>query len=54
MGLFNKNSAKREPVKRIVHINSGEHDKNYAGNYTSTTKYSIWTFLPKALFEQYR
>ena len=40
--------------KRVVHINTGEHDKHYAGNATSTTKYNVWTFLPKALFEQYR
>jgi len=26
----------------------------YRGNRTSTTKYSLLTFLPKALFEQYR
>jgi len=26
----------------------------YPGNRTSTTKYTLVTFLPKALFEQYR
>ncbi len=28
--------------------------KEYRDNYTSTTKYSLLTFLPVALFEQYR
>lgn len=27
---------------------------NYRGNRTTTTKYNALTFLPKALFEQYR
>lgn len=28
--------------------------QNYAGNYVSSTKYTIGSFLPKALFEQFR
>ncbi|CAM9001167.1 unnamed protein product [Rhodiola kirilowii] len=28
--------------------------RNYVGNYVRTTKYSVWSFLPKALFEQFR
>ncbi|XP_031494819.1 putative phospholipid-transporting ATPase 9 [Nymphaea colorata] len=28
--------------------------KNYATNYVSTTKYTIATFIPKSLFEQFR
>ncbi|GFR43006.1 hypothetical protein Agub_g4006 [Astrephomene gubernaculifera] len=43
-----------EQEKRVVNINTGQHDRSYAGNATTTTKYNIWTFLPKALFEQYR
>ncbi|KAG2495688.1 hypothetical protein HYH03_006288 [Edaphochlamys debaryana] len=43
-----------EQEKRVININTGHHDRHYAGNETSTTKYSVWTFLPKALFEQYR
>ncbi|GLI58430.1 hypothetical protein VaNZ11_000135 [Volvox africanus] len=54
MKLFRQGSRPREAEKRLLCINAGEHDKKYAGNYTSTTKYTIWTFLPKALFEQYR
>mmetsp|Transcript_27778 Transcript_27778/g.60863 ORF Transcript_27778/g.60863 Transcript_27778/m.60863 type:complete len:1303 (+) Transcript_27778:244-4152(+) len=39
---------------REININSGEEHPEYDVNYTSTTKYNILTFLPKALFEQYR
>lgn len=28
--------------------------RNYADNYVSTTKYTVATFLPKSLFEQFR
>lgn len=38
---------------RVVNI-SGDVDKLYLANVTSTTKYNLFTFLPKALFEQYR
>ncbi|GMN57961.1 hypothetical protein TIFTF001_027063 [Ficus carica] len=43
---------------RVVHCNDPEGFDttvfNYAGNYVSTTKYNIATFLPKSLFEQFR
>ncbi|XP_051115700.1 probable phospholipid-transporting ATPase 4 [Andrographis paniculata] len=43
---------------RIVYCNQPEmHDQEplkYCSNYVSTTKYNIITFLPKALFEQFR
>ncbi|KAG8656468.1 hypothetical protein MANES_04G141200v8 [Manihot esculenta] len=43
---------------RIVHCNQPRmHRKKplkYCSNYISTTKYNIITFLPKALFEQFR
>lgn len=29
-------------------------DLNYASNYVSTTKYTLATFIPKSLFEQFR
>ncbi|KAG2453313.1 hypothetical protein HYH02_001537 [Chlamydomonas schloesseri] len=59
---FPKRKA-HEESKRVVHINGSHHThigdghllhKQYKGNATSTTKYNVWTFLPKALFEQYR
>lgn len=28
--------------------------RNYGGNYVSTTKYTLASFLPKSLFEQFR
>ncbi|KAL0396991.1 UNVERIFIED_CONTAM: putative phospholipid-transporting ATPase 4 [Sesamum calycinum] len=43
---------------RIVHCNQPDmHTKKplkYCSNYISTTKYNIITFLPKAIFEQFR
>ncbi|XP_042411873.1 probable phospholipid-transporting ATPase 4 [Zingiber officinale] len=43
---------------RIVHCNQPQlHRKKplkYTSNYITTTKYNIITFLPKALFEQFR
>ncbi|KAJ6812932.1 putative phospholipid-transporting ATPase 4 [Iris pallida] len=43
---------------RIVHCNSPKiHHRQplgYPSNYISTTKYNIVTFLPKAIFEQFR
>ncbi|KAF8393599.1 hypothetical protein HHK36_021843 [Tetracentron sinense] len=43
---------------RIVYCNQPRvHQKkplNYPSNYISTTKYNIITFLPKAIFEQFR
>eukprot|EP00195_Chlamydomonas_chlamydogama_P002386 CAMPEP_0202922204 /NCGR_PEP_ID=MMETSP1392-20130828/77797_1 /ASSEMBLY_ACC=CAM_ASM_000868 /TAXON_ID=225041 /ORGANISM="Chlamydomonas chlamydogama, Strain SAG 11-48b" /LENGTH=1321 /DNA_ID=CAMNT_0049615821 /DNA_START=167 /DNA_END=4132 /DNA_ORIENTATION=- len=39
---------------RVVKINCGFDHHGYGGNLTTTTKYNLVTFLPKALFEQYR
>ncbi|KMZ65115.1 putative Phospholipid-transporting ATPase [Zostera marina] len=42
---------------RIVHCNQPSHHKKpfcYPNNKISTTKYNLMTFLPKALFEQFR
>ncbi|XP_074558346.1 putative phospholipid-transporting ATPase 4 [Curcuma longa] len=43
---------------RIVHCNQPQlHRKKpfkYSSNYITTTKYNVVTFLPKALFEQFR
>ncbi|KAJ8643386.1 hypothetical protein MRB53_005134 [Persea americana] len=43
---------------RVVHCNQPRlHRKkplNYPSNYISTTKYNVITFLPKAIFEQFR
>eukprot|EP00882_Tetradesmus_deserticola_P016654 GHRQ01017795.1.p2 GENE.GHRQ01017795.1~~GHRQ01017795.1.p2 ORF type:complete len:115 (-),score=17.65 GHRQ01017795.1:189-533(-) len=43
---------------RVVKFPPGEQlhaaEKSYAGNRTTTTKYSLLTFIPKSLFEQYR
>lgn len=43
---------------RTVHCNDpGKHQKKplkYCSNFTSTTKYNVVTFFPKAIFEQFR
>ncbi|XP_004299251.1 PREDICTED: putative phospholipid-transporting ATPase 9 [Fragaria vesca subsp. vesca] len=43
---------------RVVHCNDPEcleaTAKNYKSNYVRTTKYTLATFLPKAVFEQFR
>ena len=44
--------AANEP--RVITINRGHVHLNCKGNYTSTTKYNVVTYLPKALFEQFR
>jgi hypothetical protein len=40
--------------KRIVTINSGPQPAKFISNRISTSKYSVITFLPKFLFEQFR
>ena len=45
-------TAANEP--RIIKVNGGHVHEHFKGNYTSTTKYNPVTYLPKALFEQFR
>jgi len=40
--------------KRIIAVNRGPQDDIYISNSISTSKYSLVTFLPKFLFEQFR
>ena len=40
--------------KRTIGINSGPQTTKFVTNCISTSKYSILTFLPKFLFEQFR
>lgn len=43
---------------RLVYCNDSERleavSLNYGSNYVRTTKYTVATFLPRALFEQFR
>ena len=39
---------------RVITLNKGHAHDHYKGNYTSTTKYNVVTYFPKALFEQFR
>lgn len=40
--------------KRIITVNHGPQTTKSLTNHISTSKYSILTFLPKFLFEQFR
>jgi hypothetical protein len=40
--------------KRIITINSGPQPAKFISNRISTSKYSLLTFIPKFLFEQFR
>ncbi len=42
-----------ENSNRVVPINKAA-SLPYKGNHARTTKYTLLTYLPKALFEQYR
>ena len=55
-GLFASccGGAKEQEANRTVRINQGNPHEGYRNNETHTTKYNLLTFLPKALFEQYR
>ncbi|KAI8533695.1 hypothetical protein RHMOL_Rhmol10G0029200 [Rhododendron molle] len=48
----------KKGYSRVVYCNDPENpvavQLNYGGNYVSTTKYTAWNFIPKALFEQFR
>ena len=48
----------RAPAKthqpRVLFFNDGQQHLTFQGNYVSTTKYTIFTYFPKALFEQFR
>ncbi|UJR35768.1 hypothetical protein I4U23_028516 [Adineta vaga] len=53
----NPNSAPThmdDDTKRIITINHGPQQTKFISNYISTSKYSILSFLPKFLFEQFR
>ncbi|CAN6305229.1 unnamed protein product [Urochloa humidicola] len=53
---FRRQPQPMAPTLRTVYCNDREANApvGYKGNSVSTTKYSILTFLPKGLFEQFR
>ncbi|KAJ0971346.1 hypothetical protein J5N97_019305 [Dioscorea zingiberensis] len=57
-GSIDPHSVEGPGYSRIVYCNKpeahGRRPVKYPSNYTSTTKYNIITFLPKAIFEQFR
>ncbi len=42
------------PPHRRILLNQAQQPQKYKGNYVATTKYNLLTFLPKALYEQFR
>jgi phospholipid-transporting ATPase len=42
-----------ESPHREVLLNAGPQPRRYAGNTTTTTKYSLWSFVPRLLLEQF-
>lgn len=40
--------------KRIITVNHGPQTTKFLTNHISTSKYSLLSFLPKFLFEQFR
>ncbi|KAJ4887081.1 putative phospholipid-transporting ATPase 12 [Raphanus sativus] len=44
----------RSGFSRVVHCNQPESADDYCDNYVRTTKYTLASFLPKSLFEQFR
>ncbi|XP_059148983.1 phospholipid-transporting ATPase ID-like isoform X1 [Physella acuta] len=56
-GYHNPLSTRRKnEIERIIKVNDPEFNAQfgYANNYISTSKYNIFTFLPKNLFEQFQ
>jgi hypothetical protein len=41
-------------MKRFVCINDDSYQNDYCDNRISNTKYTLWNFLPKNLWEQFR
>ncbi|BDA43575.1 Phospholipid-transporting ATPase 10 [Coccomyxa sp. Obi] len=39
---------------RVLSVNEAHKHADFKGNYVSTTKYNVFTYFPKALFEQFR
>eukprot|EP00736_Rhodelphis_marinus_P004197 Rmarinus@m.28948 len=51
--IWSQGDEPQEP--RVVHVRDPQETlaRGYCGNYVSTTKYNIVTFIPKTLFEQF-
>lgn len=52
--IVNSANHPEDQTKRIITINTGPQTYKYISNHISTSKYSILSFFPKFLFEQFR
>ncbi|KAF3778877.1 Phospholipid-transporting ATPase 1 [Nymphaea thermarum] len=55
-GLVSSQKELSEEASRLLYINDSQQTNNrfqFAGNEIRTTKYSVFTFLPRNLFEQF-
>ncbi|VEU19547.1 DEKNAAC100038 [Brettanomyces naardenensis] len=52
---FRRNHEEDTTSPRVIHINSPNENRSmsYCDNHISTTKYNLFTFVPKFLFEQF-
>ena len=44
----------KTPAHRRIRLNQTVQPQKYKSSYVATTKYNLFTFLPKALYEQFR
>jgi phospholipid-transporting ATPase len=51
---FSRTHHLDDNTKRIITVNDGPQSTQFITNHISTSKYSILSFLPKFLFEQFR
>lgn len=51
-----RKQADEKQTSRIVHVADATHleHSSFEGNFTRTTKYTWYSYLPKSLFEQVR
>jgi len=53
-GSFLRPAETTRVLYSFNHSNRNEHHVNFCNNYVTTSKYNLFTFFPKGLFEQYR
>ncbi|CAL8085666.1 unnamed protein product [Orchesella dallaii] len=51
--LSASSKANPTPRPRVIHLNSSTQPEAFLGNAINTGKYSVWSFIPSFLFEQF-